>query len=59
MDTAYQSLLLAHGLSGLVALVTFWIAAFARKGTPLHLRAPSQSPSTPEAKEIGHANQYL
>lgn len=39
MDTAYQSLLLAHGLSGSVALVTFWIAAFARKGTPLHLRA--------------------
>ncbi len=39
MDTAYQSLLLVHGLCGLVALVTFWIAAFAKKGAPLHLRA--------------------
>lgn len=38
MDTAYQSLLLVHGLCGLVALVTFWIAAFAKKGAPLHLR---------------------
>ncbi len=38
MDTAYQSLLLAHGLCGLVALVTFWVAAFAKKGAPLHLR---------------------
>ena len=38
METAYQSLLLAHGLCGLVALVTFWIAAFAKKGSPLHLR---------------------
>ena len=39
MDTAYQSLLLVHGLCGLVALVTFWVAAFAKKGAPLHLRA--------------------
>lgn len=39
MDTVYQTLLLGHGLSGLVALVTFWIAAFAKKGSPLHLRA--------------------
>lgn len=38
MDTAYQSLLLVHGLCGLVALVTFWVAAFAKKGAPLHLR---------------------
>jgi type IV secretory pathway protease TraF len=29
------------------------------RATPLWLRAPSQSPSTPEAKEIGHANEYL
>ena len=29
------------------------------RATPLYLRAPSPSPSTPEAKEIGHANQYL
>ena len=39
MDTSYQSLLLAHGLSGLVALITFWIAGFAKKGSPLHVRA--------------------
>lgn len=38
METAYQSLLLVHGLCGLVALITFWIAAFAKKGSPLHLR---------------------
>jgi hypothetical protein len=38
MDTAYQSLLLVHGLCGLVALVTFWIAAFAKKGSPLHVQ---------------------
>ena len=29
------------------------------RATPLYLRAPSPSPSTPEAKEIGHANEYL
>ena len=29
------------------------------RATPLWLRAPSPSPSTPEAKEIGHANEYL
>ncbi|OYW82746.1 MAG: conjugal transfer protein [Sphingobium sp. 32-64-5] len=29
------------------------------RATPLWLRAPSQSPSTPEAKEIDHANEYL
>lgn len=38
MDTAYQSLLLVHGLCGLAALITYWIAAFAKKGSPLHLR---------------------
>ena len=27
--------------------------------TPLWLRAPSPTPSTPEAKEIGYANQHL
>ena len=27
--------------------------------TPLHLRAPSPTSSTPEAKEIGHADEYL
>lgn len=34
----YQSLLTIHGLFGLVALITFWIAAFAKKGSPLHVR---------------------
>ena len=29
------------------------------RATPLWRRAPSQTPSTPQAKEIGHANQYL
>ncbi|HWL47257.1 MAG TPA: S26 family signal peptidase, partial [Sphingomonadaceae bacterium] len=29
------------------------------RATPLHLRAPSSHPSTPEAKEIGHAGEYL
>jgi len=38
MDTLYRILLAAHGLSGLVALVTFWTAAAAKKGSPLHLR---------------------
>lgn len=38
MESLYQSLLFVHGLCGLVALVAFWIAAFARKGSPLHLR---------------------
>jgi hypothetical protein len=38
VDTAYKFLLLVHGLSGLVALITFWVAAFAKKGSPLHVR---------------------
>ncbi|WBX82930.1 S26 family signal peptidase [Sphingosinicella microcystinivorans] len=29
------------------------------RATPLHLRATSSPSSTPEAKEIGHADQYL
>ncbi|ODU21076.1 MAG: conjugal transfer protein [Sphingomonas sp. SCN 67-18] len=29
------------------------------RATPVWLRAPSQIPSTPEAKEIGHADEYL
>ena len=29
------------------------------RAMPLHLRAPSQTPSPPEAKEIGHADEYL
>ena len=39
MDSAYQLLLFVHGLSGLVALITFWVAALAKKGSPLHVRA--------------------
>jgi len=38
MDSAYQILLFVHGLSGLVALITFWVAALAKKGSPLHVR---------------------
>ncbi|BAV63295.1 MULTISPECIES: S26 family signal peptidase [Sphingobium] len=29
------------------------------RATPLRLRTPSPTPSTPEAKEIGHADEYL
>jgi hypothetical protein len=35
---AYRSLVVAHIAAGSVALLTFWIAAIARKGSPLHLR---------------------
>lgn len=38
MDSAYRLLLSVHGLSGLVALIAFWFAAFAKKGSPLHVR---------------------
>ncbi len=38
MDIFYRLLVSLHGLIGLVALVTFWLAAFAKKGSPLHLR---------------------
>ena len=38
MDSAYQFLLFVHGLSGLVALIAFWLAALAKKGSPLHVR---------------------
>jgi hypothetical protein len=34
----YKTLFILHVLCGVVALVTFWIAAFAKKGSPLHLR---------------------
>lgn len=32
----YKILLALHGLAGLVALATYWLAAFARKGSPWH-----------------------
>jgi hypothetical protein len=35
----YRIVLSLHGLVGLVALVAFWIAGFARKGSPLHRAA--------------------
>lgn len=38
MDTIYRILLSAHGLAGIVALATFWLAAAAKKGSPLHVR---------------------
>jgi hypothetical protein len=38
MDFTYKSLLFVHGLAGLVALITFWIAALAKKGSSLHVR---------------------
>jgi len=34
--TAYQLLVTAHIAAGSVALLTFWTAAIARKGSPLH-----------------------
>ncbi len=38
MDSTYKFFLLVHGISGLIALITFWVAAFAKKGSPLHVR---------------------
>lgn len=38
MNEFYRWLVTAHGVSGLCALLTFWIAAFAKKGGPLHVR---------------------
>ena len=35
------------------------VSAVIGRATPLHLRAPSQTPSTPEAKEIGRDNEHL
>jgi hypothetical protein len=35
---AYRTLVIAHIAAGSVALLTFWIAAIARKGSPLHKR---------------------
>lgn len=37
--SAYQVLLSLHGLLGLVALATFWVAGMSKKGSPLHKRA--------------------
>jgi hypothetical protein len=34
--TAYQLLVTAHIAAGSIALITFWVAAFARKGSPIH-----------------------
>ncbi|HJU39793.1 MAG TPA: hypothetical protein VJ724_09485 [Tahibacter sp.] len=35
--TAYEIVKYAHASIGVLALATFWIAAFARKGSPLHV----------------------
>lgn len=37
--TAYKLLLSLHGLLGLVALLTFWLAGLSKKGSPLHKAA--------------------
>lgn len=34
--TAYQTLVAVHGAAGTVSLATFWMAALARKGAPVH-----------------------
>ncbi len=36
MESLYPILVSVHGLAGVVALITFWMAGFARKGSPLH-----------------------
>lgn len=38
MDNVYKSLVFVHAVCGLAALITFWMAAFAKKGSPLHVR---------------------
>jgi hypothetical protein len=38
MDNVYNSLVFLHAVCGLVALIAFWMAAFAKKGSPLHVR---------------------
>ncbi len=38
MDNVYSSLVFVHVVCGLIALITFWIAGFAKKGSPLHVR---------------------
>src|SRR5712691_12275315 len=39
MYAIHQSLLAAHISAGAVALVSFWIPVFARKGSPWHVKA--------------------
>ena len=34
--TGYQTLVAVHGIAGTIALATYWVAALARKGSPLH-----------------------
>lgn len=36
MESLYPILVSVHGLAGVAALITFWMAGFARKGSPLH-----------------------
>jgi hypothetical protein len=37
--SAYRLLLIVHVLAGTVALISFWVAAFAKKGSKIHLRS--------------------
>lgn len=37
--TAYQTLVATHSAIGVIALITFWSAAFLRKGSPTHRRS--------------------
>jgi hypothetical protein len=39
MQSLYPSLVAIHGGAGLIALITFWLAGFARKGSPLHVNS--------------------
>lgn len=39
MTAAYPLIVALHGTVGVIALLTFWSAAFLRKGSPLHRRA--------------------
>lgn len=36
MDLTYEILLTLHGIAGVIALVTYWVAAAMRKGSPAH-----------------------
>lgn len=36
MESLYPILVSIHGLAGVAALIAFWVAGFARKGSPLH-----------------------
>lgn len=37
MDAIYRGLMVLHGCIGALALASYWVTAFARKGSPLHV----------------------